>query len=212
MNCRRTPTARAGRALTATARSSRDEVRRTQAVDGARLIPGGIEALAQCRWPSTAGCRASSWLRVVRERTGERRSSRTSRYRASAVDPARPPPGALERVLRAGQSLPASSPAGRQTRRTSAAAHFRWLRRCHQCHRRQRRQLPHVERACALLIRVGYAPIARSPAATRTASPSRDILGGAAMGVSTSCASPGWRAGGDHRRRCRCSTWTRCRC
>jgi hypothetical protein len=43
-----------------------------QAVDGARLIPGGPEALAQVQMAVDRRLQGhSSWLRVVRERTGE---------------------------------------------------------------------------------------------------------------------------------------------
>jgi hypothetical protein len=41
-------------------------------VDGARRIPGGIEALAQVQVAVDRRLQGrSSWLRVVRERTGE---------------------------------------------------------------------------------------------------------------------------------------------
>ena len=97
-------------------------------------------------------------------------------------------PGRFERVLRAGgfavttELAPPDSADPEEVLRSRPRV--RRLRRCHQRHRRQRRQLPHVER-CGLRAadpRAATRRSCRSPAATRTASPSR----------ATSSAAPPW--------------------
>ena len=64
---------------------------------------------------------------------------------------------------------------------------------------------------CALLTRVGYAPVMQISCRDKNRIAIQgDILGGAAMGVCNSCASPGTACRrGITRRRCRCSIWTR---